>query len=164
MFGGRKQNVWTWGCLNWQGQRFYFNWSLTLKTKSCFCLILKAPLRTSSKWTTRTSPTITHSSTIFLQTTIFSMANLSNCLEKKMLLSSWLLSCLAHSYIRRFVCLWYKISPTLPLLRYFPTINGNVQDGILICLESCYPGFWIILFCILQFSFNFCNQITRSKR
>ena len=24
--------------LNWQGQRFYFNWSLTLKTKSCFKL------------------------------------------------------------------------------------------------------------------------------
>ena len=27
---GRKQSF-----LNWQGQRWYFNWSLTLKTKSC---------------------------------------------------------------------------------------------------------------------------------
>ena len=35
IFGGRKQSFWTWGCLNWQGQIFYFNWSLTLKTKSC---------------------------------------------------------------------------------------------------------------------------------
>ena len=38
IFGGRKQSFWTWGCLNWQGQRFYFNWSLTLETKSCFVL------------------------------------------------------------------------------------------------------------------------------
>ena len=42
IFGGRKQSFWTWGCLNWQGQRFYFNWSLTLETKSC--------LRLSSYW------------------------------------------------------------------------------------------------------------------
>ena len=32
----REKGFWTWGCLNWQGQRFYFNWSWTLKTKSCF--------------------------------------------------------------------------------------------------------------------------------
>ena len=34
--GGRTQSFWTWSFLNWQGQRFYFNWSLTQKTKSCF--------------------------------------------------------------------------------------------------------------------------------
>ena len=36
IFGGRKQRFWTWGSLNCQGQRFSFNWSLTLMTKSCF--------------------------------------------------------------------------------------------------------------------------------
>ena len=33
--GGIKQSFWTWGFLNWIiRQRFYLNWSLTLKTKS----------------------------------------------------------------------------------------------------------------------------------
>ena len=40
IFWGRKQSFCTWGFRNWQGQRFYLNWSLTLKTKSCFVLIL----------------------------------------------------------------------------------------------------------------------------
>ena len=35
LFGGRKQSFRTLSFLNWQGQRFYLNWSLTLKTKSC---------------------------------------------------------------------------------------------------------------------------------
>ena len=35
IFWGRKQSFCTWGFRNWQGQRFYLNWSLTLKTKSC---------------------------------------------------------------------------------------------------------------------------------
>ena len=39
IFGGRKQNFWSCSFLNWQGQRFYFEWSLTLKTKSCFLII-----------------------------------------------------------------------------------------------------------------------------
>ena len=36
IFWGRKQSFCTWGFWNWQGQRIYLNWSLTLKTKSCF--------------------------------------------------------------------------------------------------------------------------------
>ena len=43
IFGGRKKCFWTWGFLNWQGQRFYFNWSLTIKTKSCWCLHTQSP-------------------------------------------------------------------------------------------------------------------------
>ena len=35
IFGGRKQSFRTWGFLNCQEQRFYFNWSLTQKTESC---------------------------------------------------------------------------------------------------------------------------------
>ena len=35
IFGGIKQMFWTWGCLNCLSQRFYLNWSLTLKTKFC---------------------------------------------------------------------------------------------------------------------------------
>ena len=35
IFGGIKQSFWTWGFLNFPAQRFYLNWSLTLKTKSC---------------------------------------------------------------------------------------------------------------------------------
>ena len=38
IFGGIKQSFWTWGFLNCPSQRFYLNWSLTLKTKSCFTL------------------------------------------------------------------------------------------------------------------------------
>ena len=33
IFGGIKQSFWTWGFLNCIAQRFYLNWSLTLKTK-----------------------------------------------------------------------------------------------------------------------------------
>ena len=33
IFGGIIQSFWTWGFLNCQSQRFYLNWSLTLKTK-----------------------------------------------------------------------------------------------------------------------------------
>ena len=35
IFGGIKQSFWTWGFPNCLAQRFYLNWSLTLKTKSC---------------------------------------------------------------------------------------------------------------------------------
>ena len=35
-----KTELWSWGRLNWQGQRFYFNWSLTLETKSCNIYII----------------------------------------------------------------------------------------------------------------------------
>ena len=35
IFWGMKQNFWTWCFLNSLAQRFYLNWSLTLKTKSC---------------------------------------------------------------------------------------------------------------------------------
>ena len=38
IFWGRKQSFCTWGFRNWHGQRFYLNWSLTLKTKSCIIL------------------------------------------------------------------------------------------------------------------------------
>ena len=31
-----KKSFWTWGLLNCIVQRFYLNWSLTLKTKSCY--------------------------------------------------------------------------------------------------------------------------------
>ena len=47
VFGGRKHGFWIWGFLNWQGQRFYFNWSLTLKTKSCFVFCSTSPLNAS---------------------------------------------------------------------------------------------------------------------
>ena len=40
MLGGRKQSFQTLSFLNWQGQRFYLNWSLTLKTKSCSNMLL----------------------------------------------------------------------------------------------------------------------------
>ena len=36
IFRRRNQSFWTWGFLNRQGQRFYFNWSLTLMTKSLY--------------------------------------------------------------------------------------------------------------------------------
>ena len=36
IFGGIKQSFWTLGFLNCLVQNFYLNWSLTLKTKSCF--------------------------------------------------------------------------------------------------------------------------------
>ena len=35
---GIKQTFWTWGFLNLLMQMFYFNWSLTLKTKSCLLI------------------------------------------------------------------------------------------------------------------------------
>ena len=34
--GGIEQSFWAWGSLDCLVQRFYLNWSLTLKTKSCF--------------------------------------------------------------------------------------------------------------------------------
>ena len=41
IFGGIKQSFWTWAFLNCLAQSFYLNWSLTLKTKSCWDLLLK---------------------------------------------------------------------------------------------------------------------------
>ena len=40
IFGGIKQRFWTSGFLNCPSQRFYLNWSLTLKTKSCISFYL----------------------------------------------------------------------------------------------------------------------------
>ena len=38
IFGGIKQSFCSWGFQNCPAQKFYLNWSLTLKTKSCFLL------------------------------------------------------------------------------------------------------------------------------
>ena len=38
IFGGIKQSFWTWGFLKCIAQRFYLNWSLTIKTKSCIVI------------------------------------------------------------------------------------------------------------------------------
>ena len=43
IFGGIKQSFWTWGFLNCPSQRFYLNWSLTLKTKSCLLKSFRIP-------------------------------------------------------------------------------------------------------------------------